>query len=548
MKVASMIDQHLPVPHGNRQGLSYGELAVLLLTYIVSEADHRICCVEKWVCEHHRSLEEITGWKIAEKEATDDRCGDLLKIMGQPERISQMSISISKYLVKAYELPTEKARSDTTSFSVYHQTSESEEKSSLIQFGYSKDRRPDLRQYRQMLATLDPLGMPLLGATLAGNGTDESEYVPTWRQMTEIIGHREFLYLADSKASTWENRAKIHEEGGMYCFPLAMNKPRPKLLADWVRNPPTEVIKIIEKDNRESPPEEIGLAFEVPLGNIWINSEMKKRYQWLERWLVVKSNALASRQIRGLDNRLVKGEKELLSLKKRPGSDEKLLEEKIRDVLKKHRLTSYIEYSIEKKISYRKVYQGRGSRSDPGSYRRVRQIDLILSYTRCFPEIEAFRTLAGWRLYVTNATSERLSLTAAIKSYQDQWQPERGFHRFKKGRLSALPIYFRDEEKIQGLMFLLTIALRVFTLMEFVVRRQLHQSQSSVAGLYEGNPKRTTDRPTAEKMLRVFRNITLYIHRDGSREISFLNHLQQQILELMNVPKSIYAIDYFASG
>ncbi|WP_287263574.1 DUF4277 domain-containing protein [Moorena sp. SIO3A5] len=82
MKVASMIDQHLPVPHGNRQGLSYGELAVLLLTYIVSEADHRMCCVEKWVCEHHRSLEKITGWKIAEKEATDDRCGDLLKTCG----------------------------------------------------------------------------------------------------------------------------------------------------------------------------------------------------------------------------------------------------------------------------------------------------------------------------------------------------------------------------------------------------------------------------------------------------------------------------------
>ncbi|WP_287257366.1 hypothetical protein [Moorena sp. SIO4E2] len=158
-----------------------------------------------------------------------------------------------------------------------------------------------------MLATLDPLGMPLLGATLAGNGTDESDYVPTWRKMTEIIGHREFLYLADSKASTWENRAQIHEEGGIYYFPLAMSQPRPKLLADWVNNPPTEVIKIVEKEQGKSPPEEIGLAFEVPLGNIWVNSETKKRYQWLERWLVVKSNALASRKIRGLDNRLVKG-------------------------------------------------------------------------------------------------------------------------------------------------------------------------------------------------------------------------------------------------
>jgi transposase len=86
----------------------------------------------------------------------------------------------------------------------------------LIKFGYSKDKRPDLQQYRQMLGTLDPCGMPLVGATLAGNGTDEADYVPTWRQMKEIIGNPDFLYLADSKASTWHNRAKINEEGGMY--------------------------------------------------------------------------------------------------------------------------------------------------------------------------------------------------------------------------------------------------------------------------------------------------------------------------------------------
>jgi transposase len=110
-----------------------------------------------------------------------------------------------------------------------------------------------------------------------------------------------------------------------------------------------------------------------------------------------------------------------------------------------------------------KVYKGRGSRSKESSYRRVRSTTLILNYERLSTEIESFKTLAGWRLYVTNATSERLSLTEAVEAYKEQWQPERGFHRFKRGRLSALPIYFRDEEKIKGLMFLLTIALRVFT-------------------------------------------------------------------------------------
>ena len=173
MNIAAIIDENLLTPHGNRKGLSYGQLAVLLLTYIISEADHRLCCLEKWVNDHHHSLSAITGWNIAEKDATDDRCGDLLKTIGisGEQSIPTMETSLSKHLIKAYELPTQKARSDTTSFAVYHQTSETEQESSLIKFGYSKDKRPDLQQYRQMLGTLDPCGMPLVGATLAGNGT-----------------------------------------------------------------------------------------------------------------------------------------------------------------------------------------------------------------------------------------------------------------------------------------------------------------------------------------------------------------------------------------
>jgi transposase len=459
-----------------------------------------------------------------------------------------MELSLSQYLVKAYELPTEKARSDTTSFSVYHQISEEEKETSVIQFGYSKDKRPDLKQYRQMLATLDPSGMPLLGATLAGNGGDEAEYVPTWQKMTQILGHREFLYLADSKASTYENRAKIQAEGGIYCFPLAMTQPRPKILADWVNNPPTEVVKIVEKDELKSKSEEIGLGFEVALGSIWIAPETEEKYQWEERWLVIKSKTLAERQINNLETRLSKGKQALISLQKKTGKDEKVLEQKIQEVFTNYRLTKYIEYSIETKITYNKVYKGRGSRSEESSYRRVRQTHLILNYGLLSAEIESFKRLAGWRLYVTNAKKERLSLTEAVSAYKEQWQPERGFHRFKKGHLSALPIYFKDEEKIKGLMFLLTIALRLFTLMEFVVHRQLRQSESSLSGLYDGNPKRSTDHPTAEKMLKAFRNITLYIHRYGEWEVSCLNHIQQQILKLMNIPESIYTTDFFASG
>ena len=392
-----------------------------------------------------------------------------------------------------------------------------------------------------MLATLDPMGMPLLGATLPGNKTDESDYLPTWRQLSRIIGHKDFLFLADCKASSWNNRALIKTEGGIYCFPLAMSQPRPKLLSQWLAEPPTAVEEIYlnGQDDSESP---IGKGFELPLGSLWWEKENQQWHRWSERWLVVCSYALQQRQLKSLSARLSKAELALEKLAQKPPQDEVILQTKVKSILKRYRVSEQILTSIEKKISYQKVYQGAGRGSKNRPFRRVRQTTLALTYQRCETTITHQEAMAGWRLYVTNATTERLTLEQAVNSYREQWQPERGFHRFKRGRLPALPIYFQDESRIRGLMFLLTIALTLFTLMEFVVRRQLTESEQSISGLYSGNPKRSTFRPTAEQLLAAFSDLTLYLYPDGSTEISSLNSLQRQILNLMNIPESIYLV------
>lgn len=164
MDIASIIDRELAPPHGNRKGLSYGQLSVLFLSYVVSQSDHRLCAVEAWVEKHRQTLEMATGWTIGEKDATDDRLADLLSIIGSSKSESRDNIALrlGQKTIRAYELPTDKARSDTTSFSVYHQPGT--ESSNLLNFGYSKDHRPDLVQYRQMLATCLPDGIALIGS------------------------------------------------------------------------------------------------------------------------------------------------------------------------------------------------------------------------------------------------------------------------------------------------------------------------------------------------------------------------------------------------
>ncbi len=67
-----------------------------------------------------------------------------------------------------------------------------------------------------------------------------------------------------------------------------MHQPRPKLLSQWVANPPTALEEIC-LDSEADAQSRIGKGFEVPLGSIWYNKEAQQWYCWSERWLVVCS-------------------------------------------------------------------------------------------------------------------------------------------------------------------------------------------------------------------------------------------------------------------
>ena len=168
MEIAKWIDESLVRPHGNHQGLSYGELSVLLLTYIISQADHRLCAVEGWVNRHRQVLERSTQLSIGDKDVSDDRLARVVEELGlQSNACSEIEVKLGQHLIRAYELPTDVARIDTSSYSVHHEQP-SDESRSLLRQGHSKDHRPDLLQYRQMLGTLDPAGVPLVSATIPG--------------------------------------------------------------------------------------------------------------------------------------------------------------------------------------------------------------------------------------------------------------------------------------------------------------------------------------------------------------------------------------------
>jgi hypothetical protein len=87
------------------------------------------------------------------------------------------------------------------------------------------------------------------------------------------------------------------------------------------------------------------------------------------------------------------------------------------------------------------------------------------------------------------------------------------------------------------------MAWRVLTLLEFIGRRQLAAEETKRAGLYAGNPQRTPDRPTTERLLEAFEDITLTSitgSQQTARYVTALRPLQQRILKLLGVSAVLY--------
>lgn len=549
MRIQEVIDT-IWQPHPYWQGLSYGQLAVLFLAYVLYMHTHRLSGMEAWVVSHRATLEQLTGWTIRLKEATDDRLGHMIEMLGREEEAAiRFQRQVGQNLIQAYTLPTETARYDTTSFSVYHAAPEAGQQQGLLHFGHSKDHRSDLVQFKQGLGSLDPAGVPLLTNTLAGQAADDPLYLPAWREMAKTIGHTHFLYVADCKAAALATRASIDREQGSYLFPLPMTGDTPALLRQWVLSPPAPAAEIYLPDvtDKQGHPVLVGYGFSLER-SMQCTLEDATRHTWSERWLITQSLAHAQRQQTALQAKLAKTSAELGRLKANPAESRSAYQARAERILKQHQVEDLLSVTAVERITTQKHYENRGRPGANSPYTLVEERLLHLELHRHEPAIEAELRLAGWRIYVLNLPVASVTLEQALAYYRDEWLVEHGFHRFKKGGLPAVPLFLRLDERIRGLMLLLMIALQALTLLEFVAQRQLKAAQATIAGLVPGNPKMKTDHPSAERILAQFEGLHLFIEETethlNARVVEALTPIQQRLLALLDIPETVYALNF----
>jgi len=146
--------------------------------------------------------------------------------------------------------------------------------------------------------------------------------------------------------------------------------------------------------------------------------------------------------------------------------------------------------------------------------------------------LEAPMRRLGGRVYGTNQPAASWSLAQAVLAYRSAYQVERSLGKLKGRPLSLTPMDMQRDDHATGLIRLLSIALRVLTRLAFVGRRQLAAEWVKLVGLYADNPKRETDRPTAERLLEAFQDITLTIIKGPQRYLIHAHSLAQSVIYL----------------
>ena len=527
MGVADILDKVFS-RHGNWKGLSMGKLAVGWLMYILSESDHRMNQVEAWAEQHQQTLSRVFGEEVRPKDFTDDHLGALLTQFGKDVLWEQAEDAFNQHHLQVYALPAQVMRLDSTAAAVYHAV----EGRTLIGHGHSKDHRPDLAQIKTFVAALDPLALPVVTQPLAGRLSDDPLYVPAIDRVRASLGERGWLYVGDTKMEKLATRAYIVQGGESYLLPLSKKHHQGELLQQYVRQALRDEaeLEVLAWD-------ESGWRLR---GRAW---EREQRYPdadrevtWQERVMVVQSRTLYEKQRRGLEQRLTNAEAKLRQLTPPPKRGQRQFRElaplqaRVERILHQHQVSEFLE------VSYYEETLARKHRAPRTHYRvAVRRREEVL---------QAYLPTLGWRLYVTNAPPERLSMAEAIALYRGAVPTiERLFSRLKGRPLGLRPLYLRREDRIKGLVRLLSIALRTLTLLEFVVRRALAEEQEALTGLYPGNPTKATARPTAERLLHAFKGIYLtriVLSGQQIQHISSLSPLQNRILQLLTFSPSIY--------
>ena len=540
MGIGELINQHCQL-HGNWQGASPGAVTMSWLAYILSEGDHRLNQVEEWYAKRAKTIGHYIGEAMTPNDFRDDRLAIILKALSEEETWSGIEADLTQRCLRVYDLTVEAIRLDTTTVSGHWSITEA----GLFQYGHSKDHRPDLPQLKVMLATLAPVGMPIATQVVCGNRADDPLYLPAIEAVQATLAKKGLLYIGDAKMAAFATRARIQQQEGYYLCPLSeVQMPQGQLLELLqAMLYETQTVELTPVHRLQADGQEVHLADLIEREVTQYTTIKDEIVTWTERQLFTRSDKYVQRQTQSFLTQLQRAQAELLALNERKQGKPQLTtkaeyEAAVATILENRRVVGFLTIDYQTTLHTRPVrhYRNKPARSEQTE-------TIVVSVALNHAAVEQRLQTLGWRLYVTNAPKAKLSPQKAVVAYREQFTEERAFGRLKGKPLSLSPMYLEKDDHATGLVRLLSLGLRILSLLEYSVRKALDLHDEALVGLYAGNPQRSTNRPTAEKILATFKDIILTTVHYQASVAYFLNplsNLQSRILHLLGFDDSLY--------
>ncbi len=525
MGIRQRIDAQIH-PHGGWRGISVGTVVSIWLCHLLMERDHRLVAVRDWAATHRQTLNALLGVQLRDTDLTDDRLANVLTMLSGPDDQAAVDQVLLADWLRVYALPQQTVRLDSTSVSVYQDANPPD---GLIRHGVSKEHRPDLAQFRVMLASLDPLGLPLACHPVPGNRSDDLLYIPAYDDAMRALETTAVLVVGDNKMAALATRAHIVRGGSAYVCAYRPAKATAQI-AGWVTEAlahPEDWHELREVDERTGEITTLAVIAERE------RVQQEGETTWTERVLVARS-ARAQAGLRRRRERMLGWVAEQLTALSRPPRQGRrvyrtaaALEAAVADLLRDACLEGVVWVRPEEH-----------TRRDGTSCWAVGAFGVDLTAWRDMVD------RLGWQIYLTSTTPAQYAAPTLVAAYRQQAIQERGFARLKTRNLHIRPVYLSDERRIAGLTWLLCLALRVLTLTEHRLRATLQQRGEHLAGLNPASRRQATQRPTTERVIAAFQYLTrstVALPDAVHYHVTPLTPLQDQILALLQLPADLYA-------
>ena len=461
-----------------------------------------------------KATEHLLGEGIKPEHLNDDRIGKALDSLSK-QGLTSLFTSIAMLAHQKFSLATKSLHLDSSSFSVegsYEvEISEESIESVKITYGYSKDHRPDLKQFMMDAICTGDGDVPLFLRIGDGNESDRAIFAQLMKQF-KGEWNLESIFVADSALYSSEN---IQQLGGI----------------KWITLVPRSIK--ITKVLTELIGEEVFVESEV--SGYRIASCCCNYGQVNQRWLIVESEKRRDSDLRSLEKKLTKQLKiatsELNSLMKQDfacAADATEAANKLRANWKYHSLESI---QIDTHSHYSKA--GRPPKNQTPEYFTYRVTSQIIPVEEV---IENAQRRAGRFILATNVLDEDiLSDDEVLIEYKGQQSSERGFRFLKDPLFFTSSVFLNTPRRVAALAMVMGLCLLVYTLGQ----RQLRQALNHAKETIPNQLKKPTSTPTLRWVFQYFQAVHL-IEFNHQPQISNLTDARMHILRFLGNPCQKY--------